>query len=64
MFICLCHAVNDRQIRSAVQDGCCSLREVSQCLNVGRTCGRCVPAAREVIDETLAEMGKDMPRVA
>ncbi|MDO8329852.1 MAG: bacterioferritin-associated ferredoxin [Fluviicoccus sp.] len=64
MYVCLCHAVTDKQIKHAVEDGCCSLREVSQCLNVGKTCGRCVPVAREVISDTLAELGADIARVA
>lgn len=64
MYICVCHAVTDKHIQSAVQDGCCSLREVSQCLNVGKTCGRCVPAAREVIHDTLGELARDIARVA
>jgi bacterioferritin-associated ferredoxin len=64
MYVCICHAVTDTQIKNAVEAGCCSLREVSQCLNVGKTCGRCVPAAREVIHDTLSELAVDIARVA
>ena len=64
MYVCLCHAVTDKQIQSTVESGCCTLREVSQCLNVGKTCGRCVPAARDVINDTLAELGADIACVA
>ena len=64
MYVCICHAVTDTQIKNAVEDGCCSLREVSQCLSVGKTCGRCVPAAREVIYDTLSELAVDIARVA
>ena len=64
MYVCLCHAVTDKQIQSTVESGCCTLREVSQCLNVGKTCGRCVPSAREVINDTLTEQGRNIACVA
>ena len=51
MYICLCHGITDRQIRRAVEQGCSSLGEVQQQLPVGGCCGRCEPAARELIQE-------------
>ena len=46
---CLCHAVTECQIKQAVSDGVCSLRQVQLCLRVGTNCGKCIPAAREVV---------------
>jgi len=57
MYVCLCHAVTDRQIKQAVQDGVCSLRQVQLCLRVGTNCGKCIPATREIIDAVKAEPG-------
>jgi len=51
MYICLCHGITDRQIRRAVEQGACSLGEVQMQLPVGGCCGRCEPAARELIQE-------------
>jgi len=51
MYICLCHGVTDRQIRRAVEQGATSLGEVQMQLPVGACCGRCEPAARELIEE-------------
>jgi bacterioferritin-associated ferredoxin len=51
MYICLCHGITDRQIRRAVEQGACSLGEVQMQLPVGGCCGRCEPAARELIEE-------------
>jgi bacterioferritin-associated ferredoxin len=51
MYICLCHGITDRQIRRAVEQGACSLGEVQMQLPVGGCCGRCEPAARELIRE-------------
>jgi bacterioferritin-associated ferredoxin len=55
MYVCLCHAVTDRQIKQAVKEGVCSLRQVQLCLRVGTNCGKCIPATREIIDATKAE---------
>lgn len=64
MYVCICHAVTDTQIKQSVENGCCSYREVRDCHNVGKTCGRCVPEARQLIDETLAILAKDISQAA
>ena len=64
MYVCVCHAVSDKQIKQAVENGCCSYREVRDCHNVGTTCGRCVPEARELINETLISLAKDIAQAA
>ena len=56
MYICLCRAVTDRQIRESVENGANSFRDVRDELDVGTCCGRCVPDARELIDDTLAKI--------
>ncbi len=56
MYVCLCRAVTDRQIRTSVENGASSFREVRDELDVGTCCGRCVPEARELIDQTLSEI--------
>ena len=55
MYVCLCHAVTDRQIKQAVREGVCSLRQVQLCLRVGTNCGKCIAAARDVIEATQRE---------
>lgn len=56
MYVCLCRAVTDHQIRQAVEDGVNHFRELRDALDVGTCCGRCVPDARVLIDETLAQI--------
>ncbi|MDP2170085.1 MAG: (2Fe-2S)-binding protein [Rhodocyclaceae bacterium] len=53
MYVCVCHAVTDSDIECAVAGGCCSLRQLSEQLGVGRTCGRCTRCARETIQDSL-----------
>jgi bacterioferritin-associated ferredoxin len=53
MYVCVCNAVSDRQIREAVDGGARSLFEVQCQLPVGACCGRCEEAANEVVCEQL-----------
>lgn len=53
MYVCICHGITDRQIRRAVEQGACSLTEVQMQLPVAGCCGRCEPAARDLIREQV-----------
>jgi bacterioferritin-associated ferredoxin len=53
MFICVCKGVTDCQIREAVCEGACSMRELCSRLGVAAQCGRCAPHARRVLEEAL-----------
>lgn len=53
MYVCICNAVTERAVAGAVADGCRTLRELRESLDVGTCCGRCVEHAREVLDATL-----------
>jgi bacterioferritin-associated ferredoxin len=52
MYICLCNAITERDVRECARRGCCSLDELSVELGVGTCCGRCRPVAKEILDET------------
>ena len=51
MYICLCNAITEGDIRACAQEGACTLRELERCLGVGASCGRCKAAAKEVLRE-------------
>ena len=53
MYVCVCNAVTDGEIRAAVEKGATSLTEVQCALPVGMCCGRCEDVARNVVDEYL-----------
>ena len=55
MYICLCKAVTDGQIRQAVHDGAGSLRAVRDELGIMTTCGKCACEARDLVKNTLEE---------
>ncbi|MGH8220418.1 MAG: (2Fe-2S)-binding protein [Steroidobacteraceae bacterium] len=54
MYVCVCNAVTDREIRAALEEGATSLSEVQSALPVGMCCGRCEHVARSVVDEYLS----------
>lgn len=61
MYICVCRAVSDRQVKQAVKDGACSLRDLRQCLGVTEDCGRCAKAALDVLRAQEARDNRQQP---
>lgn len=57
MYVCLCRGVTDRDIREAIQSGCCSYRDVRNTLGVATQCGKCACDAKGLVRETLTAMG-------
>lgn len=55
MYLCVCKAVSERTVRRAIHDdGVMTLRELSRLHGVGTGCGKCVPAARELLERERA----------
>lgn len=55
MYVCVCNAVTERQIKRAYSEGACSMRALREQLGVAGCCGCCAPAAREVLRRCQAE---------
>lgn len=55
MFICLCNGVTERQIHEAIDDGACSLTDLSARLGVASGCGTCASFARDMLTEALEQ---------
>ncbi|QYJ90559.1 MULTISPECIES: bacterioferritin-associated ferredoxin [Shewanella] len=53
MYVCLCHAITDKQIKEAVDQGDMSLADVKRRLGVGNQCGKCSKMATEIIQARL-----------
>ena len=58
MYVCVCQAVTDRQIREAAESGARSLRDLRRDLGVTRDCGRCASCAHECLRESHGTAGK------
>ena len=55
MYVCVCRAVTDRQIKQAVKDGVRSMRELREQLGVCSECGKCGKCAKELLSESHNE---------
>ena len=55
MYVCLCRAVTDTEIREAANRGTQDLDALTDTLGVGACCGTCRETAQAIIDEHLAE---------
>jgi bacterioferritin-associated ferredoxin len=53
MYVCICNAVSDREIRAEVAAGARSLAEITVALGVAAGCGCCRDVAQRVVDEAL-----------
>jgi bacterioferritin-associated ferredoxin len=54
MYVCVCNAITEREIRAAAELGARSVEELSSALGVATCCGRCAECARSVLDEAAA----------
>ena len=55
MYVCLCNAVTDREIRGAVALGARSVTDLKSTLGVATCCGRCEDCARQLLRSACAE---------
>ncbi len=51
MYICICKAVTDRQIRRAARGGVDNLYELREQLGVSSGCGTCAGAAQAILED-------------
>lgn len=50
MYVCICKAVTDSQIKNAIDNGACTRKQVFDTLGVGRNCGKCNSQIKELLD--------------
>jgi bacterioferritin-associated ferredoxin len=60
MYICICNAVTDSQIRNAIDDGATSIADLNASLSVGSCCGKCTRTARELLKSHISDKEVDM----
>lgn len=51
MYVCLCRAITDEQIRQAMRQGATSVREVNLMLGRPFQCGACAAAIVNIIEQ-------------
>lgn len=55
MYVCICKGITDTQIRTAVEDGARSVRDVRNTLGVASQCGKCGILTRDIVRESLSD---------
>lgn len=53
MYVCLCKGVSDKQIRNAVAEGACSMRDLREALDVANQCGKCARECKSLLNESV-----------
>lgn len=52
MYICLCSNVTDKQIKETIaKQPSCRMRDLHQCLGVGKQCGKCLCHAKQILND-------------
>lgn len=55
MYVCICNAVTDSDIRKAVENGVRNMRQLSKATDCSTACGCCTKMAAEVLQQALSE---------
>jgi bacterioferritin-associated ferredoxin len=53
MYICVCKAVTDSQILTAIENGACSRKQLTQCFGMGKDCGKCNKEIIALLDKAV-----------
>ena len=61
MYICLCNAVTDHDIRRAAADGVQTFAQLQARTGCSDCCGCCEGEARATLDEAVAKIALDLP---
>ncbi len=56
MYVCICNAVTDGQIKAAVDAGATRLRDLRRTLGVAGRCGKCACEAKALLQTRKAEV--------
>jgi bacterioferritin-associated ferredoxin len=53
LYICICNAITERQVRECARSGACSVDQLASELGVGAGCGRCIECATDLLREVI-----------
>lgn len=56
MYVCLCKAITDKQIKDAAYNGATSMRCLNKDLGVATQCGKCAVTAKQILREHKAKL--------
>lgn len=50
MFVCVCNAITDSEVREAAESGVSSVADLGRALGVATNCGTCADLAQSILD--------------
>ncbi len=53
MYVCLCQAVTDREVRQVIEHGARSVSKIGRMSGAGTECGQCRPTLERMLAEAL-----------
>lgn len=57
MYVCVCHAVTDKQLSATIAQGATTLQALRVELGVATCCGKCAPDVRSQLRQECAGRG-------
>lgn len=64
MYVCICHALNDKKVKAALDQGATTPASVFRHHNCQVQCGKCVPTMRSMASEHRATFAQQTAAVA
>jgi bacterioferritin-associated ferredoxin len=55
LYICVCNAITEKDVRECAANGACSLDQLAFELGVGSGCGRCRDCASDILRDVQGE---------
>ena len=56
MYVCLCHAVTERHIAEAIEQGARCMKDLRAQLRITATCGKCASCARQCLQNKVTNL--------
>ncbi|SJM91395.1 BFD domain protein (2Fe-2S)-binding domain protein (modular protein) [Crenothrix polyspora] len=54
MYVCVCKAVTDAQILTAIENGVCTRKKLTHCFGIGKDCGKCNKEVSALLEQSAA----------
>ncbi|MDH3577878.1 MAG: bacterioferritin-associated ferredoxin [Gammaproteobacteria bacterium] len=63
MYVCVCNAITDKQIRKAAESGARNVWDLQSALGVATGCGSCMEAASDILRESRQQTRITEPKI-
>lgn len=59
MYVCICNAITDRDVRAQAQGECSTVSAIYRSLGTKPKCGKCVPLVRQLMRQVVELPGAE-----